>query len=228
MKKSAGCDLKTCFMCQMALEEWKPAIDSHRKNFTVKKGELILKEGDPVTGIYFVYQGNVKVHKKWGDKEIIIRFANEGKIFGHRGLSNSQSVYPVSATALESTSLCFIPIDFFIKTLKVNHDLAFQLMLFYADELQESEKKMRELALMSVRSRLAVSLLYLKEQFGVKDGAINIDMSRQDLAAYVGATYETVFRMMNDLMQENMISLTGKKISIKDEEKLTALTRELL
>jgi len=228
MKKSAGCDLKTCFMCQMALEEWKPAIDSHRKNFTVKKGELILKEGDPVTGIYFVYQGNVKVHKKWGDKEIIIRFANEGKIFGHRGLSTSQSVYPVSATALESTSLCFIPIDFFMKTLKVNHDLAFQLMLFYADELQESEKKMRELALMSVRSRLAVSLLYLKEQFGVKDGAINIDMSRQDLAAYVGATYETVFRMMNDLMQENMISLTGKKISIKDEEKLTALTRELL
>jgi CRP-like cAMP-binding protein len=228
MKKNAGCDLKTCFMCQMALDEWKPAIDNHRKNFTVKKGELILKEGDPVTGIYFVYQGNVKVHKKWGDKELIIRFANEGKIFGHRGLNTRHSVYPISATALESTSLCFIPIDFFITTLKVNHDLAFQLMLFYADELQESEKKMRELALMSVKSRLAVSLLHLKEQFGVKEGAINIDMSRQDLAAYIGATYETVFRMMNDLIQENIILLTGKKICIKDEEKLTGLTRELL
>lgn len=215
-------------MCQMALEEWKPAIDSHRKSFTVKKGELIIKEGDPVTGIYFVYQGNVKVHKKWGDKELIVRFANDGKIFGHRGLNSSHSVYPISATALESTSLCFIPVDFFITTLKVNHDLAFQLMLFYADELQESEKKMRELALMSVRSRLAVSLLQLKEQFGVAEGAIDLEISRQDLAAYVGATYETVFRMMNELIQENMILLTGKKIYIADEAKLVALTRELL
>lgn len=214
-------------MCRLALNEWKPAIDSHRKNFLAKKGELILKEGDPVTGIYFVYNGNVKVHKKWGDKELIVRFANEGKIIGHRGLSTRSSVYPVSATALEPTSLCFIDIDFFLSTLKVNHDLAFNLMMFYADELQESEKKMRNLALMSVKSRLAVALFHLKDLFGTdNEDCINVELSRQDLAAFAGATYETVFRMMNDLVQENLIALAGKKIRIKDEEKLRDLTVE--
>jgi CRP/FNR family transcriptional regulator len=39
-----------------------------------------------VAGVYFVYKGIVKVHKQWGDKELIIRFANQGQIFGHRGL----------------------------------------------------------------------------------------------------------------------------------------------
>ena len=227
MKKHTSCDMQSCLMCQLALKEWKPAIDVHKKNFKAKKGEQIITEGEPVNGVYFVTSGNVKVHKKWGDKELILRFANQGKIFGHRGLGSKSSVYPISATALEETTICFIDLEFFMATLKVNHDLAFNLMMFYADELQESEKRMRNLALMSVKSRLAVALLNLKAQFGVDvNGSIDVDMSRQDLAAYSGATYETVFRTMNDIMQENLITLNGKRICIVNEEGLTHLTSE--
>jgi CRP-like cAMP-binding protein len=227
MKKHTSCDMQSCLMCQLALKEWKPAIDVHKKNFKAKKGEQIITEGELVNGVYFVTSGNVKVHKKWGDKELILRFANQGKIFGHRGLGSKSSVYPISATALEETTLCFIDLEFFMATLKVNHDLAFDLMMFYADELQESEKRMRNLALMSVKSRLAVALLNLKAQFGLDvNGSINVDMSRQDLAAYSGATYETVFRTMNDIIQENLITLNGKRICIVNEEGLTRLTNE--
>jgi CRP-like cAMP-binding protein len=227
MKKGKCCDLESCLMCSLVLKEWKLAIDGHRKNFIAKKGEQIFKEGDPVTGVYFVYQGNVKVHKHWGDKELIVRFANSGKIFGHRGLGSHSSVYPISATALEETSLCFIELDFFMSTLKVNHDFAFNLMLFYADELQDSEKKMRNLALMSVKSRLAVALLQLKDQFGLNEtGSLNLELSKQDLAAYTGATYETVFRMTTELVNEKLITLSGKQINIIDEEKLRFLTQE--
>jgi len=227
MKKGKCCDLESCLMCSLVLKEWKLAIDSHRKNFIAKKGEQIFKEGDPVAGVYFVYKGNVKVHKHWGDKELIVRFANPGKIFGHRGLGTHSSVYPISATALEETSLCFIDLEFFMATLKVNHDFAFNLMLFYADELHESEKKMRNLALMSVKSRLAVALLQLKEQFGLNEtGGLNIELSKQDLAAFTGAAYETVFRMTTELVNENLISLSGKQINIVDEEKLRFLTQE--
>lgn len=227
MKKGKCCDFETCLMCSLVLKEWKLAIDSHRKNFIAKKGELIIKEGDPVAGVYFVYQGNVKVHKHWGDKELIVRFANAGKIVGHRGLGTHSSVYPISATALEETSLCFIDLDFFMATLKVNHDFAFNLMLFYADELQESEKKMRNLALMSVKSRLAVALLQLKEQFGLDEaGNLNIELSKQDLAAFTGATYETVFRMTAELVNEELISLSRRQISIINEDKLRLLTQE--
>ena len=224
MKKNNGCDLKTCFMCRLTLSEWHPAIAAHRKNFSAKKGEVIIKEGDPVTGVYFVTQGNVKVHKKWGDKELILRFANEGAIFGHRGISTSENVYPISATALENTSLCFVEIDFFMSTIKVNHEFAYGLLLFYADELNASEKKMRNLALMSVKGRLAVALLGLKAQFGVNEnGCIAIDLSRQDLAAFTGATYETVFRVMNEIIAESLIVIKGKMICINNEDGLREL-----
>jgi CRP-like cAMP-binding protein len=224
MKKDSNCDLQTCSMCRLSLPEWQPAIASHKKNFVAKKGEVIFNEGDPVTGVYFVTSGNVKVHKRWGDKELILRFASGGAIFGHRGITTKLDTYPISATALEATRLCFVDIEFFKTTLKVNHDFAYGMLMFYADELHSSEKKMRNLALMSVKGRLAVAILELKEQFGLdQDGFLALELSRQDLAAYTGATYETVFRTMNELLAEQLIKVSGKALGIVDENGLIEL-----
>jgi CRP-like cAMP-binding protein len=227
MKKSKhSCDLNSCFFCTLCLRDWLPAIDSHRQTFHYKKGEIIFKEGDHVAGVYFVYKGKVKVHKQWGDKELIIRFANQGQIFGHRGLGHN-NIYPVSATALEPTEACFIDIDFFNTTLKVNHDFLLDLMLFFANDLQESESRMRNLAHMPVRGRLAQALVALEGKFGnTKEGFINIHLSRQDIASYVGSTYETIFRLMNEFIDEGLVEVSGKDILIKDSDKLLSVTQE--
>lgn len=225
MKKNTTCNLDSCFMCRLSLKEWHPAIAAHKKNFIAKKGEVIIKEGDPVSGVYFVTSGNVKVHKQWGDRELILRFANDGAIFGHRGISSTISTYPISATALENTQLCFVDIEFFKATLKVNHEFAYGMLMFYADELHNSEKRMRELALMSVKSRLAEAILDLREQFGLNaEGFLSLELSRQDLAAFTGTTYETVFRIMNELLGENLIRVKGKMIGIVDEAGLKELS----
>jgi CRP-like cAMP-binding protein len=227
MKKANNCDLETCFLCQQCLPEWKPAIRSHRKDLQFKKGETIFQEGQPVRGIYFVTAGTVKVHKQWGtEKEIIIRFARKGDIFGHRGLGQ-ETIYPISATAIGPVNACFIDLPFFQATLKVNQDFMYGLLLFFASELQESERKMRNLAHMPVKGRLAVALLALQEKFGRSpEGHIGINLSRQDLASLVGATYETVFRTINELAQENLIHTDGKLIRITDPGQLSAYTKE--
>jgi len=221
------CDLKSCFLCQKCLPEWLPAIDTHRKSLHFKKGELIFKEGEKVNGIYFVYSGKVKVHKKWGtEKELIIRFAQKGDILGHRGLGHDAH-YPISATAIEPVNICYIDLNFFQSTLKVNHDFMYRLLLFFADELQESERKMRNLAHMQVKGRLAQALLALQEKFGVTgDGFIDGTLSRQDLASFAGTTYETVFRIINEFTEEQSIRTEGKSIALLDTDKLKELTRE--
>ena len=228
MRKMANnCDLKSCFLCQRCLPEWIPAVEAHRKTFQYKKGELIFAEGDLVKGIYFVYSGTVKVHKRWGsEKELIIRFARKGSIFGHRGLGMDHH-YPISATALEPVTACYIDLEFFQVTLKVNPGFIYGLLLFFADELQESERKMRNLAHMQVKGRVAQALLNLRHQFGTtEDGFVGLTLSRQDLASLVGATYETVFRIINELAQDNLIRTDGKQIAIADADRLTEYTRE--
>jgi CRP-like cAMP-binding protein len=220
-----GCNLEKCFLCQNAVPEWREAISSHKKNFRFKKGEAVFREGDTVKGIYFVYSGTAKVHESWGDdKELIIRFASGGSILGHRGLG-SKKIYTVSATAIEPLVVCFVDLDFFIASLKTNSTLAYVLMAFFAEELEESEKKMRNLAHMQVKGRLSQALLTLNDQFGTdEDGFINLEISRQDLASFAASTYETVFRTINDLLKDGIIEVTGKKIRIKDAAILFQLT----
>ena len=219
-----GCD-KTCFMCRFCLKEWLPAIEANRINVDYKKGELIFKEGDSVNGMYFVYSGSVKVHKRWvGDKELIVRIASKGEIVGHRGLG-ADTIYPVSGTALEPVTVCFIDMAFFTATLKVNNEFLYELMLFFAAELKVSERKMRNLAHMPVKGRLAQAIVSLDEKFGRNgDGQINISLPRQDLASFTGTTYETIFRMMQELAEENLVKVEGKDISIINRKGLLKLT----
>ena len=225
MKTLTGkCDLKSCFLCRNSLEGWLPPIEAHKQNFHFRKGESIFEEGGEVNGIYFLYTGKVKVHKQWGaDKELILKFAKPGDMIGYRGLGNTK-LYPVTATTLEPVTVCFIDLGFFESTLQVNHQLTYQLMKFYANELQDAEKRMRNLAHMEVKGRLAETLLLLKERFGQdKDGHINISLSRQDIASFTGTTYETLFRTMTDLVKQKIIRLVGKRITILKEQKLVEL-----
>ena len=191
--------------------------------FHLKKGEILFKEGDEVKGMYFIHSGLIKVHKRWDDeKEMILRFADKGAIVGHRGLG-SDTIYPVSGTALASTEVCFVDMDFFNATLKVNPDYMYQLLMFFAAELKESEKRMRNLAHMSTKGRIAYAVTSLAQKFGTdKDGFLNIVLSRQDLASYTGTTYETLFKMMNELAADEILSFFEKKIAIINKTKLIA------
>jgi len=221
------CDLKSCYLCQLSLKNWLPAIEVHRKNLSFKKGQTIFKAGDAVTGIYFIYSGTVKVYQNWdAGKDLIIRFGQKGDILGQLGLGK-QSVYPVSATALEATTVCYISLDFFESTLMVNHQLTYNLLLFFADELQRSERRMRDLVHMSVKGRIARALLFLKQQFGVSsDGYLDMELSRQDLSSFSGVVYETLFKVLNEFVQSNYIALNGKRIAVVNDTSLELLTHE--
>ena len=100
-------------MCKHCLKEWVPSIEKFKTTVHLKKGEQLFKEGDAVKGIYFLKKGKLKVHKLWEEgRQMVIRFAKEGDVIGHRGLG-SDTFYPVTATALEDATACFIEAKLF-------------------------------------------------------------------------------------------------------------------
>jgi len=219
------CDLNSCMLCRICLKDWLPAIEANKQNFLVKKGQHIFSEGDPVEGVYFIYSGTVKVHKRWDkEKELIIRFAKKGDILGHMGLGN-EAIYPVTTTALEPTIVCYISMAFFESTVQINNTFTYKLMRFFANELQESEKRMRNLVHMPVKGRIAQSFITLKNQFGLnEEGFINIELTRQDLSSFAGASYETLFKVVNEFADEKLVEFSGKSIRIRNEAGLKKLT----
>lgn len=210
-----SCGLDHCFLCRHCIPEWKELIAVRKKTLLIKKGKQLFREGEKVNGIFFIYSGVVKILTSWPKgKEIIIRFAKAGEIAGHRGLGGSD-VYPITGTALEDTTACFISNEFLETTLKANPLLTYTLMQFYAMELQRAEQRMRDLTHMEVKWRIAGALLDIARIFGEdKDHFLGVTLTRHDIAAYAGTTYETVFKFFTELIAAKIISTSGKSIRI--------------
>jgi CRP/FNR family transcriptional regulator len=205
------------------MPEWKEVTATHKKTLLIKKGKALFTEGEEVKGIFFLYSGVVKIHGPWTDgREMIIRFARGGEIAGHRGLVDT--VYPISATALEDTTACFAGNDFLELSMKANPSLTYTLMHFYAAELQKAEKRLRDITHMEVKGRIAGALLDILQTFGIDENQfLALKLTRQDIAAYAGTTYETVFKFFAELTTAGVITTSGKDIRIHQPEKLTQL-----
>lgn len=225
--QTSGCQLDRCFLCRHSKPEWKELIAIKKTTLSIKKGKRIFSEGEPVKGLYFLYEGAVKVSMNWGDqKELIIRFARSGDVVGHRGIGGDL-FYPISATTLEDSKICFIDNKFLEASLAVNPVLTYQFMQLYAAELQTAEKRMRDLAHREVKGRIAQALLEIATVFGENnDGFISVPITRQDIASYAGTTYETVFKFFTDLLAQHVISASGKHIKINNKEALQLLLKE--
>ena len=216
------CNLNDCFLCQNCIKEWKELIAIKKHTYSIKKGKVLFNEGDKVEGIYFMYSGLLKVHMHWLDqKELIIRFAKPDDIVGLRGIGESHK-YPISATAISDVKICFIDNHLLETTLKTNPGFTLELMHYYAVELQKTEKRMRNLVHMDVKSRLAEALLDLSHLFSHQENN-DIIVNRQDIASYAGTTYETVFKIFTELINQKIISASGKTIRILQPDKLQAL-----
>jgi CRP-like cAMP-binding protein len=206
------------------MPEWKGVTAGRKKTLFFKKGKALFTEGKAVKGIYFLYSGVVKIHAPWVDgREMIIRFARGGEIAGHRGLGGDAG-YPVSATALEDTVACFVDNEFLELSLKANPSLTYTLMHLYAAELQKAEKRMRDLTHREVKGRVAGALLDILDGSGTAaDGTLALKLTRQDIAAYAGTTYETVFKLFAELTAAGVIKTMGKDIEVVRPERLAEL-----
>ena len=221
--KELACDLDRCFLCRHCIPEWKEVTATHKKTLLIRKGKALFTEGEGVKGIFFLYSGIVKIHGPWTDgREMIIRFARGGDIAGHRGLVDT--FYPISATALEDTLACFVGNEFLELSMKANPSLTYTLMHFYAMELQKAEKRLRNITHMEVKGRIAGALLDIFQTFGLDENQfLALKLTRQDIAAYAGTTYETVFKFFTELTAAGIITTSGKDIRINQREKLAQL-----
>lgn len=218
-RKCETCSHFNCFINKYCSDEWKPLITFYKTPMDFPKGATIFSEGDQVQGIYQIYSGKIKVVTSInGENERIVRLARAEQMLGHRGLGGNMK-YPVTAIALEDCQVTLIPIDIFYKAVKANPELAFQMMLFFANEFKSSEKRMKMLASMSAKEKVAVSILTIVDAFGfdTKDTTLlDYTPSRKDIAGIAGTTYETVIRVLGNLEKSKIIALEGKTIRVLD------------
>src|SRR6187431_52696 len=213
-----SCTNENCFIKKhIHLEQMKIYIDKKR-SFVCKKSQQFIIEGAPIQGLYFIYKGKVKTVKTGiHGKEQIVRLTKNGDTVGFRGFGTSKR-YLIGAYALEDTILCNFSNEDMLEILHTIPEFTFDLMLFYAEELNKSENNIRKIAQMNVRERVIDTLLYIHRKFGQSNGVIELDLSR--------TTDEQVIRVISSLKKEALIKTVGKKIGLVNVDKLKAEIRE--
>ncbi len=179
-----------------------------------KKGQQFIMEGAPVNGLFFIKTGTVKVFRTGiNGREQIVRFAKSCEIIGHRGFG-TQEYYSIGAIALQDAELFYFSKEYLQDALMANPKFAYDMMLFYANELNRSENKVKTISQMTVRERVIDTLLYIHRKFGDLNGFINLPLSRKEYADYAGTTEEQVIRVFSLLKKEELIRTKGKKVNI--------------
>lgn len=158
------------------------------------RGQMIYRTGEPSESLYIVRKGKVKVFRiSSNGKEQLVRILKPGDFTGEHALF-SVSSHEVFAEALEPVVLCVMGRKDLEEFLLKYPNIAIKMLSEYSRRLANAEKQAANISMETVETRIA---LYLENQAEEqKNQKITLQMSRKDLASYLGTSPETVSRKL--------------------------------
>lgn len=188
---------------------------------TIRKGEAIFVEGENVNGVFCIKEGVCKMTKLSANgKDQIVKLTQKGELLGQRSLISDEPAN-LSAIAVEDMEVCFIPKSEIIGFFNQNNAFSMSLMKSVCGDLKDADDMMVNLAQKNVKERLAQTLLYLEEKFGVlEDNSLRLQLSREEIASIIGTATESCIRLLSEFKKAGLIELNGKKITILNRMKL--------
>ncbi len=191
-----------------------------------KKNDILFKEGDDPIGLLVLCDGKVKVFREGvGRREQIVRMVKPYGLMGFRALF-AEEHHIATAVALEDTTICIVDKEDLMKLIRENSDFAIGLIRSLATDLGFSNRRTVALTQKHIRGRLAESIIFLKDTYGLEDdeSTIKIFLSREDIANLSNMTTSNAIRTLSTFAGEGVISISGRKIKILDMKKLDRIS----
>jgi CRP/FNR family transcriptional regulator, cyclic AMP receptor protein len=189
--------------------EIEPILDL-AKNRLYRQGTHIFMQDDPLTNVYFIHQGQIKIYRTdMQGKEQIVNVLGEGEMFPHMGFFR-KGTYPAHAEVLEDAILIYIPIHLFEEFLKTNPEICVKIFRILGDKIVDLQNRLEEKMLHNTYEQIILLLLRLVKSHGKKfddDHYIfTTQFTNRDLANMIGSSRETVSRTLTSLKKSKLIS----------------------
>ena len=180
----------------------------------------IFGEGEPAEYIYKVVSGAVRSCRVLDDgRRHVTAFHMPGEVFG---LEIGQE-HRLSAEAITDTVIVIVKRTAIVSLAGRDGEIARQLWTLTAQELQRVRDHLLVLGCMNAKQRVASFLLEMGRR-GSGGNEVELPMSRQDIADYLGLTIETVSRIMTQLQHDATIGLpTSRRIVLRNRAALSWL-----
>lgn len=187
-----------------------------------EKKQFLVKEKEPVKGIYFILNGSVKIYNTGlNNKYQILRLATRGDMVG---LSSLNSVhYWASAVALNSVKAYFINIKNLLFILNSDSRLSLLLINSLSFKLRHYEIRQKHKSLFPASERIIDVLLLISYKCGKvsrKGIEISTCTARKDIASFSNTSPEKTIRTLSYLKSKNLIDVDNTVILIKNKDEL--------
>lgn len=197
------------FSCEELEEVFK--IVKHRD---VKKGEVLLQEGDTVTSFFILNEGRLKLYNYTKDgKEQILNLLQDGDSFGELHLLKEKN-FEGYAKAITDCNISMIDKEEFQALLYKNPRMSLKVLEVVGERLEHLEKLALILADKDGDVKLAYVLVDFAKKYGKEVGgkiSIQLPITKEEMASYAGLTRETLSRKLKAFSEEGLIHMVGHK-----------------
>jgi len=204
-------------------EEEIQALSPITKRRTFRAGEVIFHRDDPGQVLYMIKEGKVKICIISPDgQEVSLTVFGKGEYFGEFALLDGLP-RSTDAVALERVECYTLQRSDFHNTILKNPKIAILILEALSKRLRNTNQMVEDLIFLDVYGRVAKKLLELADAHGIKvDDGVRIDvrLTQQELAAMVGASRESVNKVLGYFTDKNFISTDKHRITIHNTNDL--------
>ena len=173
---------------------------------TLPAGAALFWEGDQATQIFDVLEGVMRVYRIMPDgRRAIMGFIHPGDVLG----VSFRDRYLFTAEAVTTVKVRRFARGRFFAMINESPALRPQLFAILCDEMSAAQDQLLLLGRKTAEERVVSFLLAVHRKTN-GGHEIELPMSRQDMADYLGLTIETVSRMMTSLSRRGLIASHGR------------------
>lgn len=198
-------------------------LDGHHAVVKFKKGDSIIKQGVFSTNVIYLRKGMAKIHIAGPSREQIVRLVKAPTYLG-LPTTFGDKINQYSVTAVLDSEVCFIDLEVFKRLLGENKEFSsFILMELCKSEL-EAYRRCASRTQKQISGNLADVLLEFSENlFGADQ--FTLPLSQSDIGNWVDAGRESINRALSGFIQDGIIQMQGRQVTITDKKMLKMISQ---
>lgn len=203
-------------------------LNSLRQSCLYPRGAVLFGEGETPNGLFILCSGQVKLSVGSSSGHIInLRIVEPGESLGLSSVIANEP-YATRAETLSHCQVSFISKLHFLQLLRAHPDLSLNVSKHLSMELHKAYDQTRLLALApGTQVKVAQFLMAWAEQHGelvVAGMRLAVHMTHEEIGESIGASRETVSRVLGDFRRKRLIQIRGGTIVILQPQQLRGLT----
>jgi len=216
------CNLKMNIFCHLNDGQIE-YINKDRFEVHFHKGEVIFKQGGPLTHIACLTTGLAKIYIEGKDKKnMILKILKPSELVAGPGFAVDYR-HHYSVSALADSSACLVDIRAFEDMIKANSEFAFQFIKYRNQKTISLHARLMSLTHKQMHGRIADTLLYLSKEI-YQSSSFETPLTRQDIADMSAMTKESAIRILKELKDDNIIDFTTSGFTILNETSLIQIS----